>query len=108
MPYVGGFVSFVLLGFWLWAIFDVISSDDKAVRNLPKIVWLLLVVFLSTIGALAWLLLGRPVRVPDGPDPRPVDAEEERRRHYAAMDEELDRRLAERSRLERDGGDPTP
>jgi hypothetical protein len=106
MPYVGGFVSFVLLGFWLWAIFDVISSDQTAVRNLPKLVWLLLVVFLSTIGSLAWLLLGRPLRVPVVAEHRPVDADEERRRHYAAMDEELDRRLAERSRLEREGEEP--
>jgi hypothetical protein len=30
------------------------------VRNLPKTFWILLIIFLPTIGSVAWLLLGRP------------------------------------------------
>lgn len=60
MLYGGGLFGLVLLGFWLWAIFDVITTDESLCRNLPKFVWLMLVIFLSSIGALAWLLLGRP------------------------------------------------
>src|SRR5687767_6478212 len=30
------------------------------VRNLPKTLWIMLIIFLPTIGSVAWLLLGRP------------------------------------------------
>ena len=49
-----------LLIFWAWAVLDCISTDSIIVRNLPKTTWLLLVLFIPTIGAVAWLLLGRP------------------------------------------------
>ncbi len=54
---VGG--AFLLI-FWAWAVLDCISTDSVLVRNLPKTTWLLLVLFIPTIGAVAWLLLGRP------------------------------------------------
>ena len=87
-------------------------------------VWLLLVIFLSSIGALAWLLLGRPEHAglrPGDTTPRaaggrapssgparvrgledsPAWADEEARRaRYAELDAELDRRLEEKRRLE--------
>jgi hypothetical protein len=104
-----GLFGLVVLGFWTWAIFDVIASDRELVRNLPKFGWLFLVVFLSTIGALAWLVLGRPRRVAD-PSPRtryvaPEDdprwaVDHRREERYAAMDDELDRRIEERRRRE--------
>ena len=55
-----GLVAFVLFLFWIWALFDCISTDGSLCRNLPKGVWLILVLLLPDIGALAWLLLGRP------------------------------------------------
>src|SRR5438046_731194 len=57
-----GLVGFVVFGFWLYCLYDVITTDEALVRNLPKMVWLLLVLFLFDIGALAWILLGRPQR----------------------------------------------
>ena len=57
-----GIVGLLLLGVWLFAIFDVISTDNASVRNLPKPLWLLLVIVLPDVGAIAWLFLGRPVR----------------------------------------------
>lgn len=62
MPYAGGLVVFLVFVLWIWAIFDCISTDAALCRNLPKGVWLILVLFLPTIGSLAWLLLGRPER----------------------------------------------
>jgi|SRR5689334_11401245 hypothetical protein len=104
-----GVFGLVILGFWVWAIFDVISTDESMVRNLPKFAWLFIVIFLSSIGALAWLLLGRPERAgfrPGDTTPRPrvLGAEDgprwaddhAKREHYAAMDEELDRRIEEK------------
>jgi hypothetical protein len=57
---VDGLVAFVVFGLWLYALYDVITTEESLVRNLPKGVWLLLVLVLFDIGALAWLLLGRP------------------------------------------------
>ena len=55
-----GFVFLILFAFWIWAILDVIATDSGRCRNLPKGVWLILVLLLPDIGSLAWLLLGRP------------------------------------------------
>ena len=57
---IDGFFAFVVFGLWLYCIYDVITTEEVHVRNLPKMVWLFLVIFLFDIGALAWLLLGRP------------------------------------------------
>jgi hypothetical protein len=57
---VDGVFALVLLGLWIYCIFDVISTDDSMVRNLPKMLWLLIVFFIPDIGSIAWLILGRP------------------------------------------------
>jgi hypothetical protein len=56
-----GFVPLVLLALWAYCIFDVIASDETLIRNLPKGLWLVIVIFLPDIGSLAWLALGRPL-----------------------------------------------
>lgn len=75
MLYGGGLVGLVVLGFWIWAIFDVITTDESLCRNLPKGAWLMIVLFFSTIGGIAWLVVGRPenasFRIGD-PNPRPA------------------------------------
>jgi hypothetical protein len=54
----------VLLIFWIWAIFDSIQTPGDEVRNLPKLAWVAIVVLFGSIGALAWVLLGRPKHAP--------------------------------------------
>ena len=56
-----GIVPLVLLALWAYCIFDVIASDDTLIRNLPKGMWLVIVIFLPDVGSLAWLALGRPL-----------------------------------------------
>jgi len=56
----GGLIGLLLLGLWIYCIFDVISADSVLVRNLPKMAWLMIVIFLPDIGSIAWLALGRP------------------------------------------------
>ena len=56
-----GLVGFVFFCFWVWAVLDVIATDRILVRNLDKTLWLFLVIFVPTIGAVAWIALGRPV-----------------------------------------------
>ena len=57
-PSVGAIVVFAI---WLFAIFDVISTDEVLVRNLPKVMWLVFVIFVPLVGSVAWLILGRPL-----------------------------------------------
>ncbi|HYH50920.1 MAG TPA: PLDc N-terminal domain-containing protein [Acidimicrobiia bacterium] len=127
-----GFVPLVLLALWLYAIFDVIATDESLMRNLPKPVWLLIVIFLPDIGSLAWLLLGRPLyagwrpgdttrRAPKraiGPEdrddfptsyrpPAPPRAVESRETELADWEERLRRREEELRRRE-EGDDPKP
>ncbi|WSA24830.1 PLDc N-terminal domain-containing protein [Streptosporangium sp. NBC_01755] len=53
-------VGLAILAFWLYCLFDAITTPDEESRNLPKLLWVLIVVLLPTIGGLFWLLLGRP------------------------------------------------
>src|SRR4051812_283896 len=57
-----GLLGLALLVLWVYCIFDVIATDEAVMRNLPKLVWLLIVIIVPDIGSLAWLLLGRPPR----------------------------------------------
>lgn len=57
MPYLG-LLTMVLLVFCL---IDVITADEGGIRQLPKMVWLFVVLLLPLIGSLLWLTLGRPI-----------------------------------------------
>lgn len=60
-----GLLGFALLALWIYCIVDVITRDRSECRNLPKLAWLAIVVFLPEIGSLLWLIAGRP----RGPQP---------------------------------------
>jgi len=55
----GGFFLLVL-ALDIFCLIDVIVSREDEVRNLPKIVWLLLILFFPLVGSIAWLAAGRP------------------------------------------------
>jgi hypothetical protein len=55
-----GIFGLALLALWIFCVFDVIAADETLVRHLPKMFWLMIVLFIPDIGAIAWLLLGRP------------------------------------------------
>lgn len=56
----GGIFGLALIVLWAYCIYDVIRTDEKSVQNLPKMIWLLIVIVIPSIGSIAWLLLGRP------------------------------------------------
>ncbi|HEU0238326.1 MAG TPA: PLDc N-terminal domain-containing protein [Micromonosporaceae bacterium] len=63
----GGLLTLVLLidlAVMVAAFYDCISTDPAAVRNLPKVVWVLVILLLTGIGGLIWFSAGRPVRTP--------------------------------------------
>jgi len=100
-----GLVLLLLFAFWIWALLDVIATESELCRNLPKGVWLILVLILPDIGSLVWLLLGRPEKgswKPGSTDysaPRRPIAYEDHPRYSVTPEitdrrsEELDRRL---------------
>jgi hypothetical protein len=108
-----GLVGLVLLLFWIWALLDVIATDASMCRNLPKPMWIILVLILPDIGAIIWLLLGRPEKAhwrPGSTDyaapRRPVGLEDSPRysptpiitdRRSQELDDELERWERERS-----------
>ncbi len=59
MLYLDGIVGIALIGFLLFCLLDVLTTDPAQVRNLPKVAWVLLV-FINPIGGIAWLIAGRP------------------------------------------------
>jgi hypothetical protein len=46
-------------GLWLFCLIDVITTDESNMRNLPKLVWVPIVLFLFDIGSILWLVAGR-------------------------------------------------
>jgi hypothetical protein len=54
------------IGLLVYCLIDCIQSDSERVRNLPKLVWVLLIVLLPLVGGIAWLVAGRPARSTPG------------------------------------------
>jgi hypothetical protein len=74
------FLPFLIsLALSVYALFSCIQTPDEDVPHLPKLVWIVLIVFVPFVGPIVWLLmlrarLGRRDRVvrPPKPTARPV------------------------------------
>ncbi|MDD2859384.1 MAG: PLD nuclease N-terminal domain-containing protein [Candidatus Nanopelagicales bacterium] len=90
----------VLLAVYIWCMVDVLRSPRSTVRNLPKGIWLMIVVLVPIIGGAFWIAFGRTSqtrtrrarRGPVAPDDDPrflakLDEEEWRRRMRERRDE---------------------
>ena len=60
MLYGGGVLALVEVVLLVYCVLNVITTPEGEVRNLPKLLWLLLVVVLPLVGGIAWLVAGRP------------------------------------------------
>ncbi|MCL2466171.1 MAG: PLD nuclease N-terminal domain-containing protein [Micrococcales bacterium] len=49
------------VGLLLYCFIDALQADPARVRNLPRMLWLLVIVAVPVFGPLAWLFLGRPL-----------------------------------------------
>ncbi|MCP2030369.1 hypothetical protein L1277_000433 [Okibacterium sp. HSC-33S16] len=67
MPLVISAISLILV---IGALVDIITRQDTQVKHMPKIVWVLLVVFLPLIGSVLWFSLGREYERSNGDRPR--------------------------------------
>jgi hypothetical protein len=59
----GGFLGVLMLALWIFCVVDVMTTPDRAVRNLPKLAWVFIVVLFFDLGSIAWLVAGRPWNV---------------------------------------------
>lgn len=111
----------VILCLWAYAVFDVIRTDEAAMRNMPKVLWLLVVALIPPVGPIAWLALGRPegvaashpTRTRPAPPPRALGPEDSPDFMLRAGDEvrrlrkwEEDLRRREEELRRREEGDP--
>ena len=117
-----GVVAVALLVLWVFCILDVISTEEVLCRNLPKYVWLLIVIILPDVGSIAWLLLGRPVgagfrlgsqigvyrpqKRAIGPEDSPNFLASMERKRLESWEQELKRREEELRRKENGGDSP--
>jgi Phospholipase_D-nuclease N-terminal len=60
------------LALTIYAVVDCIQTDEIVVRNLPKLIWVILILLFPFVGPIAWFIAGRPQRRPQrGPTHRP-------------------------------------
>jgi len=93
----------------IFCLVEAITSRDDEVRHLPKIGWILLILFFPLVGSVAWLAAGRPSRRPARPKPQeraaPGYPEYDRPGRAAASSPEADaeflRRVRERAEEQR-------
>ena len=52
-------LAVISVGLTVWCLVEAISADERRVRGLPRLAWILLVL-LPFVGPIAWLLAGRP------------------------------------------------
>jgi hypothetical protein len=55
-----GLLFLVDLALVVIALIDCLSTEEVAVRNLPKVVWVFLILLFSPIGPIVWFVAGRP------------------------------------------------
>ena len=60
MLYGGGALFVVEICLVVYCVLNIITTPDSDVRNLPKLLWLVLVLFFPIVGGVAWLVAGRP------------------------------------------------
>lgn len=107
----------------LYAFIDCLLTPGAVARTLPRWVWLLVVVLLPFVGAVAWLLAGRPVaeprdlragvagaaaRVARGRSRGPVAPDDDPSFLRRLGDEEWSRRMRARRERATDAGDAQP
>ena len=109
MLYLDGAGSLLLFALWVFCLIDVITTDEYLCRNLQKGWWVLIVLLLFDVGAVLWLVAGRPWQARAG---RPASTgdrdrypEYERPGRFAATnpddDEDFLRRCRERAEEQR-------
>jgi hypothetical protein len=59
-------VPVLLIAIQIYGLIDCAQREDSDVRSLPRWGWLIIIVLIPTIGAVAYLVAGRPKRPGNG------------------------------------------
>ena len=87
-----GAIAIVLMVF---VLVDIITKDESQIRNLPKVLWVVIVIFLPIVGSIVWFIGGRsyPEQRDHGSfgDPRraPVESTHSIEDELATLDAEI-------------------
>jgi Phospholipase_D-nuclease N-terminal len=55
----GSIASAAFFIFIIFVLVDIITKENWQIKNLPKVTWVFIVIFLPLIGAILWFALGR-------------------------------------------------
>jgi Phospholipase_D-nuclease N-terminal len=73
--------TILIVALTVYAAVDCVQTDEGQIRNLPKLVWVFLILLFPIAGPATWFIAGRPVtsasrwpgRRPQGPPRGPDD-----------------------------------
>ncbi|WP_328915387.1 MULTISPECIES: PLD nuclease N-terminal domain-containing protein [unclassified Streptomyces] len=93
----------LVLALWIYAFVDCLNTPEREVRGLPKVVWVLIILFFGEvlIGPIAWLVAGkRRAGQPAPAGATPSEWHREHRQEWIAPDDnpEFLRSLKEENR----------
>jgi hypothetical protein len=57
---VSALLAVISAGLTVWCLVEAISAKQSRIRRLPKLAWILLILFVPLAGSIAWLVAGRP------------------------------------------------
>lgn len=60
-------LALLVVGLYVYVLIDLATAKGDDVRGLPRLVWLLVILVIPVVGAITWLVFGRPRPVADGP-----------------------------------------
>lgn len=63
-------MTLLTVALFVTSLVDIILRDSSKVKHLPKVVWIIIVIFLPLIGSLLWWILGREYDSPRLPTAR--------------------------------------
>lgn len=90
--------SVATLALLIFALIDVITSDDAQIKHLPKLLWILLIVILPLVGSLIWLIAGKDrSKTPDHGsfgDPRRYEEPQSSGAPYISDEERIENEIA--------------
>ena len=49
----------LIFAFLIYCLVDCFQTPEERVRNLPKVVWILLILLIPLVGGVVWLIAGR-------------------------------------------------
>jgi len=74
-------LAVAILAIFVYGLVDVIRTDGRLTRGISKPAWIVVMIVLPVVGAILWLLIGRP---------RGTSAQRQNYRHPTAPDDDPD------------------